>query len=378
MLRKLPIEKIEFFIQLEPFVTIALALFLSWFFYALFLRRISLRRHVTLKRRFAKTIIYLLMAAGMSAFHWGMLKAGIKDPHTLKFVNLMALLAFIVLVTVTIRLAQIYVYLYLFFSNIRTGVPRLIANLFTLLFSTIVISWLSAEVFNVHLATVLTTSAIFTVVLGIALQDTLGNLFSGVALQIERPFQLDDWVEIQAGGETWVGQVYEVTWRATSLIGFTDQLIVIPNKTIAQSQLTIFSHHHKSPRLYQQFRIRFETPIEEAKMAILEGVKSVDDVLDDPPPRVFVQDVTEAWVMMRVYYSLRDYGKKIEAADQVISNALQALHKRGIYTGTNLTRVGTWFEESVPHEVMDDALSLIKTAQLKHSPYGRKEPSKPL
>jgi small-conductance mechanosensitive channel len=273
--------------------------------------------------------------------------------------------------------AQIYIYLYLFFSNIRTGVPRLIANLLTLLFSTIVISWLSAEVFNVHLATVLTTSAIFTIVLGIALQDTLGNLFSGVALQIERPFKLDDWVEIQSGGETWVGQVYDITWRATSMIGFNDQLIVIPNKTIAQSQLTIFSHQHKSPRLFQQFRIRFETPIDEAKLALLEGVNAVDEVLSDPPPRVFVCDVTEAWVMMRVYYSLRDYGRKIEAADQVISSVLESLHIRGIYTGTNLTRVGTWFEESVPPLVMDDALSLIKETQ-REGIYRRKSPSKPL
>ncbi len=377
MLRKLPVEKIEFFIQLEPFFTIAVAILLGWIFYTLFLRRISVRRHVTLKRRFVKTILYLCLSALMAAFHWGMLKAGIEDTHTIKFVNFMALISFLVLVTVTIRLAQIYVYLYLFFSNIRTGVPRLIANLFTLLFSTVVISWLSAEVFDVHLATVLTTSAIFTIVLGIALQDTLGNLFSGVALQIERPFQLDDWVEIQSGGETWVGQIYEITWRATSMIGFTDQLIIIPNKTIAQSQLTIFTHHHKSPRLFQQFRIRFETPIDEAKLALLEGVRAVDEVLHDPPPRVFVSDVTEAWVMMRVYYSLRDYGRKIEAADQVISNALESLHKRGIYTGTNLTRVGTWFEESVPHVVMDEALALIKESQ-RDGIYGRKPSDKPL
>jgi small-conductance mechanosensitive channel len=347
MLTKLPIDRIEIFIQLEPYIFLGLGTLGAWFFYTAFLKKISARRHTTLKRRFVKTLLYLGLSAIMAGFHWFMADAQ-TDYYTSRFVNFMGLTAFIVLVSVAIRIAQIFVYLYLFFSNLRTGVPRLVANLFTLLFSCVLIAWLAAEVFNFHIATVLTTSAIFTIVLGLALQDTLGNLFSGVALQIERPFQIDDWVEIQSGGETWTGQVYEVTWRATSLVGFTDQLIVIPNKTLSQSQITIFSHHYKTPLLTTQFRLRFETNVEEAKKAILEALRGIDEVLLEPPPRVYLTEVNEHHIIVKVFYSLRDYGKKIEAGDHVISSVLEVFQSKGIKTGTNIIRGGSWQEEAAP------------------------------
>lgn len=344
MLNRIPVERLQVFIQIEPYMALAFAALGAWLFYITFLKSISVRRHVTLRRRFVQSTLYLGLSAAMSGLHWAVVYAGTNDYHLTRFINFIALIAFIILVTVAIRLAQIFVYLYLFFSNIRTGVPRLIANLFTLLFSSILIAWLAAEVFNIHIATVLTTSAIFTIVLGLALQDTLGNLFSGVAMQIERPFQIDDWVEVQSGGENWIGQVYEVTWRATSLIGFTDQLIVIPNKTLAQSQITIFSHHHKSPMLTHQFRLRFEADIEEAKDVIMTAVRAVDEVLTEPAPKVLVTDITESYIFVKVFFSLRDYGKKIEATDHVINNVLEAFRERKIKTGTNVIRAADWHD----------------------------------
>lgn len=352
MLNRIPVERLQIFIQIEPFVALALATLGGWFFYTTFLKRISVRRHITLKHRFVKSTLYLGLAAAMAGLHWAVVYAGTNDYHLTRFINFMALIAFIILVTVAIRLAQIFVYLYLFFSNLRTGVPRLVANLFTLLFSSVLIAWLAAEVFNIHIATVLTTSAIFTIVLGLALQDTLGNLFSGVAMQIERPFQIDDWVEIQSGGETWTGQVYEVTWRATSLIGFTDQLIVIPNKTLAQSQITIFSHHHKSPMLTHKFRLRFETNIDEVKEVMLNAVRAVDEVLHEPSPKVLVTDVTESYIFIQVFFSLRDYGKKMEATDHVINNVLDSFRERKIKTGTNVIRAADWHEHHYTADIM--------------------------
>ena len=221
----LPIDKIEHFIQLESFSALFFALLLGWIFYKAFLKKISEKRHTALKKRFLKTTSYLTISALMAFCHWSVVGSVSSDYYALKIANYIALLAFIVLITILIRLAHIYIYLYLFFANMSVGVPRLIANLLTLLFSTFIISWIAADVFGFNIATVLATSAICTIVLGLALQDTLGNLFSGVALQIERPFHLGDWVEINNGSEKWVGQIQEITWRATSLISFSDELL---------------------------------------------------------------------------------------------------------------------------------------------------------
>ncbi len=331
---RLPIEKIEYFIQHESFVVLIVALLFGWIFYKLFLKRISDKRHATLRRRFIKTGLYLVLAIVLALFHWGIIQATWTDYFTVKIANYIGLISFLILVTVLIRCAQIYVYLYLFLANMSQGVPRLIANLFTLLFSTFVVSWIAADVFGFNLATVLATSAIFTIVLGLALQDTLGNLFSGVALQIERPFQLGDWVEVHNSDDKWVGQIQEITWRATSLLGFGDELIVIPNKTIAQSQLLIFSDRNKPARFSQAFRFRFDVDILKAKAAILEGVKAVPEILEDPEPRVLVMEVTESWVSMKVFYSVTDYGRKYRVGDLVVSNVLEAIKRKRLALAT--------------------------------------------
>ena len=71
----------------------------------------------------------------------------------------------------------------------------------------------------------LTTSAVGAVVVGFALQDTLGNLFAGLAIQIEKPFRVGQWMQI--GGRE--GQVQEITWRATKLRTKDGEFLIVPN-----------------------------------------------------------------------------------------------------------------------------------------------------
>lgn len=332
---RLPIERIEFFIQFETYAVLIVALVIAWIFYKLFLKKITEKRHANLRHHFSRTAFYLMVSAVLAMFHWGVVSSSWADYFYLKVANYVGLVAFLFLVTLFIRMAQIYVYLYLFLANMGQGVPRLIANLFTLIFSTFIVSWIAADVFGFNLATVLATSAIFTIVLGLALQDTLGNLFSGVALQIERPFQLGDWVEVHNSDDKWIGQIQEITWRATSLIGFSEELIVIPNKTIAQSQLLIFSEKNKPARFSQQFRFPFNVDIIKVKAVILDSLKSIPEILHEPEPRVLLMEVTESWVSVKVFYSIANYGKKYRVGDMVIAYALQAINSKNLALATN-------------------------------------------
>lgn len=336
---RLPIERIEYFIQFESFAVLLVALLIGWIFYKLFLKKISEKRHASLRHRFTRTGFYFMVATVLALIHWGVVGSAWADYFYLKVANYVGLVAFLFLVTVLIRMAQIYVYLYLFLANMSQGVPRLIANLFTLLFSTFIVSWIAADVFGFNLATVLATSAIFTIVLGLALQDTLGNLFSGVALQIERPFQIGDWVEVHNSDDKWIGQIQEITWRATSLMGFSDELIVIPNKTIAQSQLLIFSERNKPARFSQQFRFPFDVDIIKVKAVILDSVKSIPEIMSDPEPRVLLMEVTESWVSVKVFYSIADYGRRYRVGDMVIAYTLQSIKNKKLALATHTLNI---------------------------------------
>lgn len=324
----IPVEKIQYLIQFESFALLWVLLVVAFIFYKLFLKKITDKRHGNLRQRFWRTSIYLIITTLVSVLHWLMFENAYhasSEYHLVKIASYLSLFALTFGMISTIKLAQIYVYLYLFLMNMSVGVPRLIANMFTLVFSLIVVSWLAADVFSFHLAAVLATSAVFSLVLGLALQDTLGNLFSGVALQIDRPFNIGDWVEIHSGSEKWAGQVQEISWRATTLLGFADEFILIPNRIIAQSQLLNFSHLHKPARLNQVFRFRFDVSIDKARMALLEGINNIPEILKEPAPRTLITEVTDSWITIKVFYSLKDYGTRYRTGDVVITQILDRI-----------------------------------------------------
>ena len=85
--------------------------------------------------------------------------------------------------------------------------------------------------------TLLTTSAVSAVVIGFALQDTLGNAFAGLAIQSEKPFNVGHWIRV---GD-FEGRVAEVTWRATKLRTKSGNFVILPNNIVSKEAITNYS-----------------------------------------------------------------------------------------------------------------------------------------
>ncbi len=89
-------------------------------------------------------------------------------------------------------------------------------------------------VFSVPVGTMIATSGVFAIILGLALQNTLSDVFSGIALNIARPYSVGDWVTLDNGFE---GKVVETNWRATQLLNGSNDLLSIPNSSLAKAQI---------------------------------------------------------------------------------------------------------------------------------------------
>jgi small-conductance mechanosensitive channel len=168
---------------------------------------------------------HVFLGLGLLTFFWILRGETIVIPKLVPFVGIATVLWGAI---VLIKSFRIFSFEYLFFMNMQTGVPLLLVNMLTLLMSVVLGSWIATSVFGFRLAPVLATSALFSIVVGLALQETLGNLFSGIALQIDKPYTLGDWIEVQTGTQKLVGHVHEVTWRATILTSLTEEWITIP------------------------------------------------------------------------------------------------------------------------------------------------------
>ena len=91
-----------------------------------------------------------------------------------------------------------------------------------------------AYVLNLPVQGLLATSGVIAIILGLALQSTLGDVFSGIILSFTQPYRPGDWVNIDGGAE---GRVIEINWRATHILTGRRDLAVLPNSTIAKSKI---------------------------------------------------------------------------------------------------------------------------------------------
>jgi small-conductance mechanosensitive channel len=219
---------------------------------------------------------------------------------------------------------------YLFFSHKGVGVPLLLVNIFSLIVSISLGLWLVSELFNVRLTPLLATSAAVSLVLGLALQDTLGNLFAGMAMQFDKPYEIGDWIEVHQGPQKWMGQVHEITWRAVTLHGFSDEVINIPNRIVAASQILNFAAHNRPFFRGTNFRVPYGIPLDQALAALAASAHGLPGVAQNPRPAAFVNELGESWVSLRLIYAISDYGSQNYTADGVIRAGLAALEHIGV------------------------------------------------
>src|SRR5882762_2059773 len=91
-----------------------------------------------------------------------------------------------------------------------------------------------AYVFDLPVKGLLATSGALAIMIGLALQSSLGDVFSGIVLNIERPYRVGDWIILD---DTVQGRVIETNWRATHILTGNQDVAIIPNSVIAKSKL---------------------------------------------------------------------------------------------------------------------------------------------
>jgi small-conductance mechanosensitive channel len=172
----------------------------------------------------------------------------------------------------------------------------------------------------------LATSGALAVVLGLAIQSTLSDVFSGVVLNATEPFRLGDWVTI---GDV-EGKVVESNWRATSLLNGQGNIVVIPNSVAARANIVNAnepSHTHGiSVVLPVKLSIRPTLVLE----ALANAALSSRDVLDEPKPVVSVRRATNDAIEYEIVCYVGELGKKTDVRNDLFDLAQRHLLSRGV------------------------------------------------
>jgi small-conductance mechanosensitive channel/CRP-like cAMP-binding protein len=178
--------------------------------------------------------------------------------------------------------------------------------------------------FGVQPLSILTTTTVFAAVLGFALQETLGNIFSGLSLSMGHPFEPGDW--IRSG--THVGQVKGITWRATSIVTRAHERLEIPNSVIAKDVLYNYATGYVRDEI--TVGISYGVPPNHVREVVLTLLRDVPQVLRNPPPEVLVANYGDYAIQYEIRYWIADYGVQEYVRDRVASSLWYALRRHSI------------------------------------------------
>ncbi len=211
----------------------------------------------------------------------------------------------------------------------RRHIPRILQDLVQgiayFIVAAIVLTRSDVDVTRVFTASVLTTA-----VLGLALQDTLGNVMAGLALQLERDFEVGDWINVGDRASPLVGRIREVRWRATTITTKNGDLMLIPNSAITRAMITNFSRPTSAHRQWVNVRVHFRHPPARVREVIVEAVRALSFVRAEPAPDCILLEFTEDACTYACRYWIDDVQRDDMLDSDVRSAIWYALHRAGM------------------------------------------------
>ena len=198
----------------------------------------------------------------------------------------------------------------------------------------------------------LTTSAIGGLVIGLALQDTLGNLFSGLALQIEKPFFVGDWVRM---GHL-EGCVKEITWRATKIRTKGGHFCVIPNNLISKDTLVNFTHPSPFLRVEKTIGFGYEAHPNHVKRVVLAALADVPEILREPKPDVLLETYNDFSIDYRCRFWINEFEFLEPIDDRFMTLLYYRLEREGLKIPFPIRDVRVKHEETIDERLRSELL----------------------
>jgi small-conductance mechanosensitive channel len=221
------------------------------------------------------------------------------------------------------------IYLFDIHLRSRTGVqlpPLLPRVAMTLVYVVAAFITLRLTFPKLELGGLIATSAVTSLVLGLALQPILSNFFAGLVISIERPFRINDWIRV---GE-FEGRVVSITWRTTHLRTRDNDNLVIPNGKLADER--VMNYYYPHPMHMERVKVgaAYSEPPYRVRRILAETAAGTAGILDKPTPEVYVFSFDESAVMYEVRIWVEDVAQAPRIASELRARIWEVFRKEGI------------------------------------------------
>lgn len=211
-------------------------------------------------------------------------------------------------------------------------IPNLMRGMVALVIYLLAFFGIVAFVFHRELTGLLATSGVLAMIIGLAVQLNIANIFSGIAINIERPFRIGDWVKI---GDYTDGQVVDINWRTTRILMRREgSILSIPNNMASESVVVNYSYPDDSYALEFEVQTAPDHPPELVRRIMLEGVLAVKEVLRDPEPVIDFGGQGDSCGIYYAWFCVRDYELCDDYLTMVWESVWNHLERAGIELAT--------------------------------------------
>jgi small-conductance mechanosensitive channel/CRP-like cAMP-binding protein len=222
--------------------------------------------------------------------------------------------------------------------------------------SYIVVTVLVLRAWGVNTGSVLATGAVVSGFIALSLQNTLSNIFGGIALQLDDSVRVGDWIQLENGRS---GKVKEVRWRHTVVETRDWDTLIVPNATLLSSNIMILGKREGAPlqhRMWVYFHVDFRYSPAQVISAINEALQAapIERVAEEPKPHCIVMDLArdtrESFAYYAVRYWLTDIAVDDPTSSAVRGRIFHALRRAGIPLARPASTVFMHFESEEAEE----------------------------
>ena len=206
--------------------------------------------------------------------------------------------------------------------------PRLLVDLGNVLVWVATACIIAAGVLHWPIAGIVTTSGVAVAILGFALRDMLASLFAGVALNLERPYQIGDWVEVEPGP---AARIVEVGWLTTRAVTRDGVGVVLPNAHLATRSFRNYSRPEPYFRETLVVTLDHDAAPERVERLLLAAASEVREIgPPHPAPDVKIAEFGPRGIVWQLRFWLADYAALPETRYRLQRAILRHLHQAGL------------------------------------------------
>jgi len=173
----------------------------------------------------------------------------------------------------------------------------------------------------------LASSGLVAAIIGFAIHGMIADVFCGLALHVERPFAIGDWIELGSGI---AGKIIEANWRAVHLVTIEGRAVVVPNSELAHGQFINVTAPQRYFRLKRTICLDYSVPGDRIVPILQAAMMATEGVRNDPTPIVLIDECNDRGVLYGLNFWVSDYPEQFSVSRQVVITALKFLDQAGL------------------------------------------------